>query len=196
MLISILETTCHIPMLRYTPMSYATPQWATPHPNELSHTKTSYATHQWATPQHKELRHTTHTPMRYATHHCATPHSYEFRHTPISYATLKWATSHMNYATPQGATPTTMSYATPQWTTPHPNALSHTSTKLSQWTMTWPLYLIFIVFCNNYILTSIYKISNCTKILRFKINYQYIWEKTNTYSPPPHTHKERCRKKS
>ena len=38
MLISILETTCHIPM------SYAAPQWAMPHPNELRHTPLSYAT--------------------------------------------------------------------------------------------------------------------------------------------------------
>ncbi len=70
MLISILETTCHIPMLRYTPMSYAAPQWATPHPNELKRVM----------PHINELRHNT---KSYDTH----PN--EIRHTPMSYATLK-----------------------------------------------------------------------------------------------------------
>ncbi len=39
-------------LLYYTlpPMSYATPQWATPQPNGQCHTPISYATTQWATP--------------------------------------------------------------------------------------------------------------------------------------------------
>jgi hypothetical protein len=70
--------------LRHTPMSYATPQWATPHPNELRHTPMSYATPQWATAHPNELRHT---PLSYATPQWATPH-------PMSYATNRWATPH------------------------------------------------------------------------------------------------------
>ncbi len=91
---------------RHTPVSYATPQWATLHTYELSNTGT-----RWATPHimsyaiHNELRHA---PMSYAT-------------PPISYATPQWATSHPNELMPH-----TMSYKCPDELRHAPNKLRHT----------------------------------------------------------------------
>jgi len=69
-------------------MSYATPQWATLHPNEQRHTLTSYATPQWAKPHPNDPRPTQ---MSNATLHdeLRASHPDWRRHTPMSINTIE-----------------------------------------------------------------------------------------------------------
>ncbi len=92
----------HYRQMKHFQLSYAAPNWVTPHsskvrrtqlsytphPTELRHNRLSYSAIVWATPLPTELRHTQ---LSYAAPNWATPHPTELRRTPLSYATPNWA---------------------------------------------------------------------------------------------------------